>query len=196
METFLTSYIFLELPFQIVACLIYSLFVSIATNLRRSVSMYFITALNGLCTLNSGESLGIILNTLVTQNTGLALNITNVLMSVAMYMAGLMSLDMPAFLKALNKLSPLGYSVRNMILPNSNMMPYAFRGQTFSCGDDQRLADGSCAISTGEQVLDIFDLGDVNAPVNLCAIVITAIVYRLLAYATLKLLKTRFEIER
>ncbi|PBK66494.1 P-loop containing nucleoside triphosphate hydrolase protein [Armillaria solidipes] len=188
-EAFITSYILLELPFQMVACLIYSLFVSIATDLRRSVGMYFITALNGLCILNSGESLGIILNTLVTRNTGLALNITNVLMSVAMYMAGLMSLDMPAFLKALDKLSPLGYSVRNM-------MPYAFRGQTFSCGDDQRLADGSCAISTGEQVLEIFNLGDVNAPLNLCAIVITTVVYRLLAYAVLKLVKTRFKIER
>ncbi|KAK0200260.1 P-loop containing nucleoside triphosphate hydrolase protein [Desarmillaria ectypa] len=188
-EAFLTSYILLELPLEILACLIYSLFVSIATDLHRSVGMYFITALNGLCILNSGESLGIILNTLMTRNTGLALNVTNVLMSIAMYMAGLMSLDMPAFLKALNKLSPLGYSVRNM-------MPYAFRGQMFSCGDDQRLADGSCAISTGEQVLEIFNLEDVNAPLNLCAIVITTVVYRLLAYAILKLVKTRFKIER
>ncbi|KAK0452925.1 P-loop containing nucleoside triphosphate hydrolase protein [Desarmillaria tabescens] len=188
-EVFLTSYLLLELPFEIIACLIYSLFVSIATDLRRSVGMYFITALNGLSILNSGESLGIILNTFMTQNTGLALNVTNVLMSVALYMAGLMSLDMPAFLKSLNKLSPLGYSVRNM-------MPYAFRGQTFSCRDDQRLADGPCAISTGEQVLEIFNLEDVNAPLNLCAIVITTVVYRLLAYAVLKLVKTRFKIER
>ncbi len=49
------------------------------------------------------------------------------------------------------------------------MMPYVLRGRTFSCGDDQRLTDGSCAISTGEQVLEIFNLKDVNAPLNLCA---------------------------
>ncbi len=64
---------------------------------------------------------------------------------------------MPGFLEYLNKLNPLGYSVRNM-------MPYVLRGHTFSCGDDQRLTDGSCAISTGEQVLEIFNLKDVNAP--------------------------------
>ncbi|KAK0200263.1 P-loop containing nucleoside triphosphate hydrolase protein [Desarmillaria ectypa] len=188
-EAFLTSYTFLELPFEIVTALIYSLFVSISANLGRTVSIYFITALNGLCIVNAGESLGMIMNIFLTQDTGLALNITNILMSIAMYMAGLMSLNMPGFLKALNKLNPLGYSVRNM-------MPYVLRGQTFSCGDDQRLTDGSCAISTGEQVLEIFNLDDVSAPLNLCAVVISTIVYRLLAYAVLKLVKSKFKIER
>ncbi|KAK0440522.1 P-loop containing nucleoside triphosphate hydrolase protein [Armillaria borealis] len=181
-EAFLTSYAALELPFEIVTALIYSLFVSISANLGRTVPIFFITALNGLCIVNAGESLGMIMNTFLTQDTGLALTITNILMSIAMYMAGLVSLNMPGFLKYLNKLNPLGYSVRNM-------MPYVFRGQTFSCGDDQRLTDGSCAISTGEQVLEIFNLKDVNAHLNLCAVVISAVVYRLLAYAVLKLVK-------
>ncbi|KAK0214526.1 P-loop containing nucleoside triphosphate hydrolase protein [Armillaria fumosa] len=188
-EAFLTSYAALELPFEIATALIYSLFVSISANLGRTVSIFFITALNGLCIVNAGESLGIIMNTFFTQDTGLALSISNILMSIAMYMAGLMSLNMPVFLKHLNKLNPLGYSVRNM-------MPYVLRGQTFSCEDDQRLTDGSCAISTGEQVLEIFNLKDVNAPLNLCAVVVSAVVYRLLAYAVLKVVKSRFKIER
>ncbi|KAK0502129.1 P-loop containing nucleoside triphosphate hydrolase protein [Armillaria luteobubalina] len=188
-EAFLTSYAALELPFEIATALVYSLFVSIAANLGRTIPIFFITALNGLCIVNAGESLGIIMNTFFTQDTGLALSISNILMSGAMYMAGLMSLNMPVFLQHLNKLNPLGYSVRNM-------MPYVLRGQTFSCEDDQRLADGSCAISTGEQVLEIFNLKDVNAPLNLCAVVISAIVYRLLAYAVLKAVKSRFKIKR
>ncbi|KAK0468631.1 P-loop containing nucleoside triphosphate hydrolase protein [Armillaria novae-zelandiae] len=188
-EAFLTSYAALELPFEIATALIYSLFVSISANLGRTVSIFFITALNGLCIVNAGESLGIIMNTFFTQDTGLALSISNILMSIAMYIAGLMSLNMPRFLEYLNKLNPLGYSVRNM-------MPYVLRGQMFSCEDDQRLTDGSCAISTGEQVLEIFNLKDVNAPLNLCAVVICAVVYRLLAYAVLKAVKSRFKIER
>ncbi|KAK0471076.1 P-loop containing nucleoside triphosphate hydrolase protein [Armillaria novae-zelandiae] len=188
-EAFLASYAALELPFEIATALIYSLFVSISANLGRTVSIFFITALNGLCIVNAGESLGMIINTLLTQDTSLALSITNILMSVAMYIAGLMSLNMPRFLEYLNKLNPLGYSVRNM-------MPYVLRGQTFTCGDDQRLTDGSCAISTGEQVLEIFNLKDVNAPLNLYAVVISAVVYRLLAYAVLKVVKSRFKIER
>ncbi|KAK0436366.1 hypothetical protein EV421DRAFT_1739577 [Armillaria borealis] len=182
-EAFLTSYAALELPFEIVTASIYSLFVSISANLGRTVPIFFITALNGLCIVNAGESLGMIMNTFLTQDTGLALNITNILMSIAVYMAGLLSLNMPGFLKYLNKLNPLGYSVRNM-------MPYVLRGQMFSCGEDQMLTDGSCAISTGEQVLEIFNLKDVNAPLNLCTVVISAVVYRLLAYAVLKLVKT------
>ncbi|KAK0502128.1 P-loop containing nucleoside triphosphate hydrolase protein [Armillaria luteobubalina] len=188
-EAFLTSYAALELPFEIATALIYSLFVSIAANLGRTIPIFFITALNGLCIVNAGESLGMIMNIFLTQDTSLALSITNILMSIAMYIAGLMSLNMPRFLRYMNKLNPLGYSVRNM-------MPYVLRGQTFTCGDDQRLTDGSCAISTGEQVLEIFNLKDVNAPLNLCAVVVSAVVYRLLAYVVLKVVKSRFKIER
>ncbi|KAK0187369.1 P-loop containing nucleoside triphosphate hydrolase protein [Armillaria mellea] len=188
-EAFLTSYAAWELPFEIATALIYSLFVSIAANLGRTVPIFFITALNGLCIVNAGESLGIIMNTFFTRDTGLALSISNIIMSMAMYMAGIMSLNMSEVLNHLNKLNPLGYSVRNM-------MPYVLRGLTFSCGDDQRLADGSCPISTGEQVLEIFHLDGVNAHLNLGALVITTVVYRLLAYAVLKLVKTRFKIKR
>ncbi|KAK0187348.1 P-loop containing nucleoside triphosphate hydrolase protein [Armillaria mellea] len=188
-EAFLTSYTALELPFEIVTALVYSLFVSISANLGRTIPIFFITALNGLCIVNAGESLGMVVNTFLTQDTGLALTITNILMSIAMYIAGLMSLNMPTFLKDLNKLNPLGYYIRNM-------MPYVLRGQTFTCGDDQRLTDGSCAISTGEQALEIFNLKDVNAHLNLCAVVVSTVVYRLLAYAVLKVVKSRFKIER
>ncbi len=96
---------------------------------------------------------------------------------------------MPAFLKGLNKLSPLGYAVRNI-------MPYAFRGLVFSCDDDQRLADGTCAVSSGEQVLDMFELGGINAQLNLGAIVVAMVLYRLLAYAVLKIVKAKFKVER
>ncbi len=96
---------------------------------------------------------------------------------------------MPAFLKGLNKLSPLGYAVRNI-------MPYTFRGLVFSCDDGQRLADGTCAVSSGEQVLDTFELGGINAQLNLGAIVVAMVLYRLLAYGVLKLVKAKFKVER
>ncbi|KAK0243883.1 P-loop containing nucleoside triphosphate hydrolase protein [Armillaria nabsnona] len=188
-ESFFITYVLLELPCEIISCLMFSALTAIATDLRRTVSMFFVVSLNALCIVNAGESLGILFNTLLDENTGLALNVTNVVLSVAMFMAGLMSLDMPAFLKGLNKLSPLGYAVRNI-------MPYAFRGQVFSCDDDQRLADGTCAVSSGEQVLDMFELGGINARLNLGAIVVAMVLYRLLAYAVLKLVKAKFKVER
>lgn len=83
---------------------------------------------------------------------------------------------MPPFFKGLKKLSPLGYVIRNVI-------PYAFRGQTFTCSDDQRRSDGSCAISSGEEVLEMFDM---DAPLNLGAVVVSMVIYRILAYAVIK----------
>ncbi|KAK0462088.1 P-loop containing nucleoside triphosphate hydrolase protein [Desarmillaria tabescens] len=188
-ESFFIAYVLLELPCEVLSCLIFSALTAIATDLRRTVSMFLVVSLNALCIVNAGESLGILFNTLLNENTGLALNVTNVILSVAMFMAGLMSLDMPAFLKGLNKLSPLGYAIRNI-------MPYAFRGQVFSCDDDQRLVDGTCAVSSGEQVLDMFELGGIDAQLNLGAIVVAMVLYRLLAYVVLKLVKARFKVER
>ena len=61
---------------------------AIATNLRRTIGFYFIVTLNSIAIVNAGESLGIIFNTIFNDNTGLALNVTNVLLSVSNFMAG------------------------------------------------------------------------------------------------------------
>lgn len=184
----------------------FSSLTAIATNLTRSIEFFFIVALNSLAIVNAGESLGIIFNTLLNDNTGLALNVTNVLLSVSTFMAGecflrirscllngllagLMSVDQPGFFKGLNKLSPLGYAV-------NNLMPYAFRGQTFSCTEGERLPGGQCVISSGEEVLEIYNLDRIDAGLNLGAIVVTAVVYRLSAYVVLRVVKKRFGVTR
>ncbi|KAK0436187.1 uncharacterized protein EV420DRAFT_1232057, partial [Desarmillaria tabescens] len=104
-EVFLTSCTLLEHPFKVITALIYSLFVLISTNLGKTVSISFITALNGLCIVNTRESLSMMMDTFLTQGMGLA--ITNILVFIAMYMEGLMSLNMLDSLKALDKLNPL-----------------------------------------------------------------------------------------
>ncbi len=87
-ESFFIAYVLLELPCEIISCLMFSALTAIATDLRRTVSMFFVVSLNALCIVNAGESLGILFNTLLDENTGLALNVTNVILSVAMFMAG------------------------------------------------------------------------------------------------------------
>ena len=57
-------------------------------NLQRSVSMYFVIALVSFSMVSCGESLGIVFNTLITDSTGFALNLTSSLMSIAVLMAG------------------------------------------------------------------------------------------------------------
>lgn len=86
MEAFFASYVCLEVPFEIVSSLLYSLLADIAVNLPRTIPMYFIVALNCFCIVSCGESLGIIFNTLF-QSTGFALNMTSVVLSVGTSMA-------------------------------------------------------------------------------------------------------------
>ncbi|KAK0473430.1 P-loop containing nucleoside triphosphate hydrolase protein [Armillaria novae-zelandiae] len=184
-ESFFLAYTILELPLEVVACFTFSALAVIATNLSRTVDMFLAVTLNALCMVNAGESIGIASNTIFHENAGLALNVANVVLCVMMFMAGLMSPDMPAFLWGINKVSPLGYVVRNI-------MPLAFSGQMFTCDDNQRLYDGSCAVSAGEQVLEMYQMNEDDIPLNLGAVVVTMLVYRFLAYIIVKVAKQRF----
>ncbi|KAJ4488579.1 P-loop containing nucleoside triphosphate hydrolase protein [Lentinula aciculospora] len=182
-EAFFAAYLCLEVPFEVISALLYSMLGDIAINLKRTIPMYFIIALNCFCIVSCGESLGIIFNTLF-QSTGFALNVTSVILSVGTFMGGLMSIDMIGFLQGINYISPLKYAT-------ANMLPYTLRGMTFTCDDSQKLADGQCPLSIGEQVLDLYKLNLDPAPM-LAALVGATIVYRIVAYAILRFARTDF----
>ncbi|KAJ3981793.1 P-loop containing nucleoside triphosphate hydrolase protein [Lentinula detonsa] len=182
-EAFFAAYVCLEVPFEIASALLYSLLGDIAINLKRTIPMYFIIALNCFCIVSCGESLGIIFNTLF-QSTGFALNATSVILSVGTFMGGLMSIDMIGFLQGINYISPLKYAT-------ANLLPYTLRGMNFTCDDSQRLTDGQCPLSTGEQVLDLYKLNVDPAPM-LGALVVATVVYRIAAYLILRFSRTDF----
>jgi hypothetical protein len=99
-------------------------------------------------------------------------------------MSGILSIDMPGFLQGVNYLSPIRYAVRNLV-------PYSLRGITFTCNSSQRLPNGECPITTGQQVLELYDL-DTNPGINIMALGICTLVYRLLAYLLLKAMRTHW----
>jgi hypothetical protein len=86
-DSFFLVYLMLEVPFEIISGLLFSLLL-FAVNLQRTASMYFLTALVSFCIVNCGESLGIVFNTLIIDSTGFALTITSSMMSIAIIMAG------------------------------------------------------------------------------------------------------------
>jgi hypothetical protein len=86
-DSFFFAYSILEIPFEIISSLLFSLLI-IAVNLERSVSMLFVITLVSFCMVNCGEALGIIFNTLILDSTGFALNLTSSLMSIAGITAG------------------------------------------------------------------------------------------------------------
>jgi len=186
-DSFFFVYLLLEIPFEIASGLVFSLLL-IAVNLQRSVSMYFLNALVSFCIVNCGESLGIVFNTLIVDSTGFAINVTSSVVSIAVMMAGVVSIDMSGFFKGINYLSPLKYAAASLSIK-------AFTGFEFTCTEAQRLADGGCPIQTGEQVLDLLNYHTSLAS-NIGALVGVTIAYRIIAYVVLRLSKADFGVTR
>ncbi|KAM0634926.1 hypothetical protein ACHAPW_002229 [Verticillium nonalfalfae] len=183
-EAFLASYTFLEIPFEVISSLLFGVLAVLAVGFPRTAEMYFVSVFCCFAIVSCGESLGIVFNTLFS-HTGFAVNLTSVFLSVAQTMAGVLSIDMPEFLKALNFLSPIRYATRALA-------PFSLEGVKFTCTGGQQLPDGSCPIETGEDVLNLYRL-NVDGVINVAALAACVVAYRLLAWIILRLARNRME---
>ncbi|KAJ6138586.1 hypothetical protein N7471_005072 [Penicillium samsonianum] len=186
-STFILSYTAIEVPFEIVSSLIFGALAAFADNMQRTVTMFLISAFNCFCIISCGESLGIMFCTLFS-HVGFAVNVTSILLSISTILGGVMSLNVNNVLQALNHLSPIKYAI-------ANLAPYSMHGQVFHCSDAERLANGSCPIDSGEQVLKLYNL-DKSGPMNVMALGVCTIIYRLVAYAFLKAMRSHRLMER
>ncbi|KAI0149085.1 P-loop containing nucleoside triphosphate hydrolase protein [Pestalotiopsis sp. NC0098] len=183
-EAFLATYTILEIPFELISCFIFGVLADFAVGLPRTVEMYFICVFCCFAIVNCGESLGIMFNTLFN-HTGFAVNVISILLSVSQTMAGIMSIDMPKLIKAFNYLSPLKYAT-------AALAHYSLTGVEFTCDDSQKQPNGDCNISTGEQVLDLYKLNQ-NGPINIGALAAVVVIYRLVAWGLLRVVRTRWK---
>ncbi|CAI7647703.1 unnamed protein product [Penicillium bialowiezense] len=186
-STFMLSYTVIEIPFEIIASLVFGALAAFADNLKRTTTMFLISAFNCFCIINCGESVGIVFCTLFS-HVGFAVNVTSTLLSISTILGGVMSLNVHEVLQALNHLSPIKYSI-------ANLAPYSLHGQQFHCSAAQQLADGSCPITSGEQVLQLYNL-DKSGPMNIMALGVCTIIYRFVAYAFLKAMRSHRLMER
>ncbi|KAI6780236.1 putative ABC transporter ATP-binding protein/permease-like protein [Emericellopsis cladophorae] len=182
-EAFIASYTILEVPFEIISCLVFGVLGAIAIGLPRTVIMYFVTVFACFGIVSCGESLGIMFNTLLP-HTGFAINVMGIFLSVANTMAGILSIDMPDLFQAVNYLSPIRYATRAVA-------PYSLRGVEFTCNDSQRRPDGRCLIETGQDVLDLYKFEE-GPLVNIGALAACVVVYRILAWALLRVVRGRW----
>lgn len=185
-EAFFLQYTLAEIPFEIATSLLFAVLTVLAAGLHRTASLFFIVAFNAFCIVNCGESVGIIFNTLF-DHTGFAVNITSVVLSIAQIMGGVMSLNIPAFLQAFNHLSPIKWAI-------GNLGPYTLAGVSFTCTVEQQLPNGQCPVNTGAEALDLYNLNG-NAGLNLLAVGICLVVYRMLAFVLLKAKRTRWALK-
>ncbi|KAJ5683959.1 uncharacterized protein N7477_000304 [Penicillium maclennaniae] len=186
-ETFLLSYTAIEIPFEIVSSLVFGVLAAFADNMKRTVQMFLISAFNCFCIINCGESVGIMFCTLFS-HVGFAVNITSVLLSISTILGGVMSLNVNNVLQGINHLSPIKYAI-------ANLAHYSMQGQKFSCTSAERLANGQCPINTGEEVLALYNLNKDGA-MNIMALGVATIIYRFVAYALLKAMRSHHLIER
>lgn len=99
-----------------------------------------------------------------------------------------MSIDMPAFFKGANYLSPNKYASTALSIET-------FKDFEFTCTDAQKLPGSHCAIQTGQQVLDMYNYHTSLAS-NIGALVGVTVVYRLLAYMVLRLSQADFGVTK
>lgn len=181
-ESFMLQYTTLEIPFEVLSSIIFGILAAYADNLERSAKMFLICAYNCFCIISCGESVGIMFCTLFS-HVGFAVNVTSILLSISTILGGVMSLNVNEVLQGINHLSPIKYSI-------GNLAPYSMKHTSFFCTPTQQLADGSCPITSGQQVLDLYNL-DKDGPMNIMALGVCTIAYRIVAYALLKVIRSQ-----
>ncbi|RSL82208.1 hypothetical protein CEP51_005304 [Fusarium floridanum] len=178
LDSFLASYTIVELPFEIINALFFGILAVFAIGLPRTVATYFVASLACFSGLSCGESLGIMFNTLFS-HTGFAINLMGVILALANSMAGILSLEMPSLFEYLNYLSPIRYQVRGVAY-------YSMRDLSFDCNFE----NNTCPITTGEQALKLYKF-DENPLVSMVGMAACVVVYRLLAWALLIMVRRK-----
>ena len=184
---FLAAYTILEIPFEIISSLLFAVIGPLAIQLPTTPTMFFSSVWACFAIVSCGESVGLIFN-IFLPHTGFAVSATGIVLSIANAMGGILSIDMPIFLRAVNYISPIRYALRVVAT-------YSLRGVHFTCAQDQTRPDGKCYIETGEQVLKLYKM-DEDPVVNIAGLAACLVAYRLVAFFVLKATRTRREMTR
>ncbi|GMM32133.1 hypothetical protein DAMA08_048780 [Martiniozyma asiatica (nom. inval.)] len=188
LNSFFFSYLFIEIPFEIISCLIFSVFMIFVIGFQINAGLFFTFFYSSFLVVNAGESLGISFNT-VFEHPGFALNVISIFCSIGVGMAGLLAMTLDNFLKAMNYLSPCHYSV--MLISNLTFD----KSLEFHCSKSEELANGSCLFSNGEQVKDAYTLG-VNITLYFILFTVVTICHRAISWGFLKVKLMKINVKR
>lgn len=162
------AYLVNEVPLELISCAFFSILVVFGVGLPRNASMLFGMLATCFISVNVGDSLGIIMNS-IFRHTGMATNFLANLVTVGFFMGGTMSIQLPPFFQAWNYLSPMRYAV--LICTK-----LGFQNQNFACGSEAE----SCTLRTGREVLKHYNLEN-NLGVSLGGLVACLVMYRVIA---------------
>lgn len=188
LNSFFFSYLFIELPFEIITCFIFTIFMVFVIGFQVTAPLFFTIFYTTFLIVNAGESLGISFNT-VFAHPGFALNMISIFCSVGVAMAGLLAMTLDSFLKAINYTSPTHYCV---MLISNQVFTSSLR---LTCTPEEQLKNGQCLFSNGEQVLNSYNL-KVDMVLYYVLIAVVSIIQRIISWAFLKLRLMKVNIKK
>lgn len=86
------------------------------------------------------------------------------------------------------------FHLKTSLIPGA-VMSVSLRGVVFYCTPSQLSADGTCPITSGDEVLKLYNL-DVDTTAYALGMVACVIIYRLIAYGFLKLKLVQWQLKK
>lgn len=148
---FFLSYYLIALPMILVTSLLISLLMAYAIGLQPDLNSLFQFNFIFFCFIFSGEAIGIIFCA-IFMDVGFSVNLMSIFIGVTNQFAGFVSLSIPHWLNYVGFISPVKWG--SIVLTN-----VVFRGETFTCSDEEEIYPGRCPLSTGKEVLELYDMG-------------------------------------
>ncbi|KAJ7275585.1 P-loop containing nucleoside triphosphate hydrolase protein [Mycena haematopus] len=175
--TLILAYTLIELPSQIVAALLYAVFMNVAVGMQTSARIYFEYAVTIVALQNMGESIAIIFSAFFDA-LGIAVSLVSTTLSMVVQFSGILSLSVPFWLSVIAWGTPLKPTQRLQFINECE-------GLQFHCSQADITA-GICTAQSGEQLLELYSFHDRNTAKLLGITVAAAVSWRILAWAALR----------
>lgn len=154
---FFMAYNMIEVPIEFISGILFTLFAMVLVGLTTSWKTFFCMTFVVLCLVNIGESIGIAfcsignsVSVTLVRHVGFSVSITNSVLGIFTVMSGIMSSGMPIFLDRINRISPIPYLARLLVINEFEST------SVFTCTLEE-IQNQICFYRNGDDVLRLID---------------------------------------
>jgi hypothetical protein len=147
---FFLAYFIIAIPVIAFTALLISLLMVFAIGLQPTWNALGIFTFVLTCFMFAGECIGVIFCAMF-MHVGFSVNVMSIFIGITNQFTGFVSLSIPTWLDYIGYFSPAKWG--SVVLTN-----VVFRGEVFTCVKSEELATGACPLSTGRQVLELYNM--------------------------------------
>lgn len=181
-ESFVASQLLVELPLTVAGLAIFMVMFCTGLGLALGFGADFAITLFVLtCFSIFGKSMGFAILTII-DNLGMGLVVASSINVVAVVLSGIGAQSPPAWIAAINNANPLKWGIGALTY-------LQFREATYTCDPavpGQAYPNGTCIVTSGQQVLQTLSLQDVNVGMSIGICAAISVASRLIYYGLLK----------